>query len=120
MSFSTIGGRLLLIPALCLFGFIIIGWMALSTLERSMMDGREARVVAVVEVVTDLIDHYQERAAKGEITTEEAQEQAKNAVRNLRYSGTEYFWINDLGRPTPTMASHRSRPGRPGIEQSQL
>ncbi len=114
MSFSTIGGRLLLIPALCLLSFLVIGWLSLPSLERAMMEGREARVVAVVELAQGLIDHHQAQVKAGAYSKEEAQQRAKDAIRTLRYSGTEYFWINDLGKPVPRMVMHATLPNLEG------
>jgi methyl-accepting chemotaxis protein len=43
------------------------------------------------------------------------------AIKELRYDNTEYFWINDLGKPVPTMIMHpdRAGPGRHGARRSQ-
>jgi len=114
MTFSTIGGRLLLIPALSLLGLVLVGWVSLSSLERSLMDGREARVVAVVELAQGLVDFHQKQVAAGAYDREEAQQRAKDAIRELRYSGTEYIWINDLGQPHPRMVMHPTVPSLDG------
>ena len=54
------------------------------------------------------------RADSGELTKAEAQSQAEETLRSLRYSGSEYFWINDM---TPVMITH---PFKPELEGTDL
>lgn len=116
-NLKTIGGRLILVPAFSFLGLVLVSWMALSTLENQLMEGRESRVVAVTEIATGLIEHYQQQVDAGKITEDTAKELAADAIREMRYSGNEYFWINDLTRPVPKMIMH---PMSPALEETIL
>ena len=48
--FNTVGGRLLTLPVLTLGGFLLIAIMALSALQHRLMEGREQRVFAVIDI----------------------------------------------------------------------
>lgn len=106
VKFNTVGGRLLMIPLIALFGFVLLAAVALNALNHSLIEGREFRVMAVIDTGLSIVKHYQQLEQSGELTTEQAQSQAMEAIRSVRYSGTEYIWINDVGRPVPTMLMH--------------
>ncbi|SEA84802.1 methyl-accepting chemotaxis protein [Alkalimonas amylolytica] len=108
--FSTVAGRLLTIPLVALIGFLLLATVALNALNTSLMQGREARVMAIIEAGLHLVQHYQQLEASGELTTEQAQQQALQAIQAIRYDGTEYIWINDMGRPIPRMIMHPTAP----------
>lgn len=55
---STVGGRLLLIPLLTFFGFVLVIFVTLSSLQHSLMQGRESKVQAVVDSAQSLLTHY--------------------------------------------------------------
>ena len=112
--FSTVAGRLLTIPLLALIGFLLLASVALNALNRSLIEGREARVMAIIEAGLHLVQHYQQLEASGELSTEQAQQQALQAIKAIRYDGTEYIWINDMGRPIPRMIMHPTVPSLDG------
>ncbi len=65
--------------------------------ERSLiLEDRKAAVRQTVQIADTLIKHFHGRQQSGELTLEQAQAQAKTALSQLRYSGNEYFWINDM------------------------
>lgn len=106
----TVGGRLLSIPLLALLGFIVLGAVALNALNHSLVEGRENRVVAVIDSGLSIVKHYQALEQSGALSTEQAQQQAMAAIKAIRYDGTEYVWINDTGRPIPKMIMHPTVP----------
>ena len=72
--------------------------------ERSLiLQERQASVRQAVETAHGVIAHFHEQASKGALTEDEAKQRAMAAVRALRYSGNEYFWINDM---QPKMLMH--------------
>lgn len=112
--FSTVGGRLLTLPILTLGGFLLIALMALGALQQRLMEGREQRVVAVIDMASTLVSHYQQQESSGAMTQQQAQQAALAAIKALRYDKTEYIWINDLGRPFPKMIMHPTVPALDG------
>lgn len=68
----------------------------------------------VVEAAWGILNYYGQQAAKGALTTAQAQAAAKDAIRNARYAGGNYIWINDL---QPRMILH---PANPALEGQDL
>ncbi|MFK7159984.1 methyl-accepting chemotaxis protein [Marinospirillum sp. MEB164] len=110
LKIKTIGGRLLVIPLLALLGFAIMAGVALSTLNQILHEDRQARIVAIVDLAEGLLRHYQQQARSGQMSREEAQLAAQQAIQGLRYQEVEYIWINDLTRPIPRMIMHPTVP----------
>lgn len=111
---QTVGGRLLSIPALALTGFLVLAMVALNALQHSLIEGREDRVVAVIDSGLSIIKRYQALEQSGSLSLEQAQQQAMAAIKAIRYDGTEYIWINDTGRPIPMMIMHPTVPALDG------
>ena len=68
----------------------------------------------LVEAGISQIDYYNRQVKDGKLTLEEAQTRVKDALRNVRYDGKEYFWINDF---QPRMVMH---PIKPELEGQDL
>ncbi|MFI2755170.1 methyl-accepting chemotaxis protein [Cellulomonas sp. P22] len=115
LSSLAIRTRLLLLAGVVAIGFVTIAVGAGLQLRTSIMDEREDATRAVVQTALGVVESYGERAAAGEMTTSEAQAAAIETVGALRYSGTEYFWINDM---TPTMIMHATKPELDGTDLS--
>lgn len=68
----------------------------------------------LVEAAFSLLGHFQGLEKSGQLSPEEARRQALAAIKTMRYEGKEYFWVNDLGKPTPTMLMHPAVPALDG------
>ena len=97
------------LPLLALMGMLIKGQV-----DQIVQQRREA-TRQVVEVASGLVRwaHAQETAAK--LPRDQAQALAMRALAGLRYSGTEYFWINDM---QPRMVMHAAKPELDGKDLS--
>jgi diguanylate cyclase (GGDEF)-like protein/PAS domain S-box-containing protein len=78
--------------------------------ERSLRAEKELQLHDQVETAYSLLLHYEAESKAGRLTDTEAHEQAIQAIRPLRYSGKEYFWIHDLSHPVPRMVMHPTSP----------
>lgn len=107
---NTIGGRLLMLPTAALLGLVLLAVVALNALSTTLEKERESRVVAVVDLASSIIKHYQSLEKNGILNQQEAQQSAKDAIKALRYDKVEYFWINDLTAPIPRMIMHSTSP----------
>lgn len=87
----------------------------LPYIEGKMMDGKKESTRNVVEVAFATLNRYGEKAKRGEIPMEEAQRLAMADIKELRYKGKEYFWINDL---SPRMIMHPMKPELDGTDLS--
>ena len=75
---------------------------------------KELKLEQLVDTAHSTLEHYERQAREGRISEAEARRQAIEAIRPLRYSELEYFWIHDLGRPTPRMVMHPTVPDLDG------
>ena len=63
----------------------------------------ESRTKSGVEIGYSVIESFYNQYKDGKMGEEEAKQQAIETVRNLRYMGSEYFWVNDY---SPKMIMH--------------
>ncbi|MBL8639891.1 MAG: cache domain-containing protein [Alphaproteobacteria bacterium] len=89
------------------------------TLKSQMLEDRELKTQNLVQVAYGIMDYFYGLSVDngGQLTREQAQEQAKAAIKKLRYDEKEYFWINDLH---PTMIMHPYRPELDGKDLSEI
>jgi len=86
-------------------------------IESRIMEGKKDATRQAVEVAFGVLTHYQMLVENRELSTEDAKEQAKQAINGLRYSGREYFWINDTH---PRMVMHPTAPKLNGTDLSDF
>lgn len=91
-----VAGRLAAIVAVALIGLAVSVTQLLTEVSDTLFASREQQVRSVVESAHSVISGYQQKAAKGEMSVDEAKAAAATALSMLRYSGKEYVWINDL------------------------
>ncbi|NCT89596.1 methyl-accepting chemotaxis protein [Cellulomonas sp. APG4] len=115
LTSSSITVRLGAIVALLAVGLLTLVVLASAQVEQRIMAERQSATRTVVETALGVLTHYGDLAAAGELTEEEAQAAAVAAVKQLRYSGEEYFWINDTN---PTMVMHPFKPELDGTDLS--
>ncbi|MBZ4683654.1 MAG: chemotaxis protein [Fusobacteriales bacterium] len=63
--------------------------------EQRRIEVYKKKLDDLVSIATGVLNSYYEKYKNGELTLEEAKYQAKEAVRKLRYDGTNYFWIDN-------------------------
>ncbi len=64
-------------------------------IENSLLQSEKLMVVELTNTAYSLLENYQLRVNRGELTQEDALERAKERLRNFRYGdqGNGYFWI---------------------------
>ena len=92
----------------------VIIFYILPALADKMKEEKSEGVRQVVETVYSIIEEYDQLVQENQLTLDDAQKEAKLKIRGLRYSGNEYFWINDIN---PTMIMH---PFKPELEGKDL
>ncbi|MCS6807778.1 MAG: cache domain-containing protein, partial [Bacteroidota bacterium] len=68
----------------------------LPFIEQRLMAERRQAVQHVVQSAFSLLREYERRAQRGEIGIKDAQHQAKELLRSIRYKGQEYIWMNNM------------------------
>lgn len=85
----------LILLAAAAAGILAVGAVGINDLSRSMNEERRHQAREMVDVAFHLIRHYEARVASGRLTLQEAQEQAKEEIRRLRFGPSGYFWVMD-------------------------
>jgi methyl-accepting chemotaxis protein len=85
---------------------LVLTWVYFK-IETMVYRYKQADLRSVTEVAFSLLDDYEKRVKSGELSPEDAKKRAALRIKELRYSGQEYFWINDFG---PTMIMHPFKP----------
>ncbi|WP_448189328.1 methyl-accepting chemotaxis protein [Azospirillum sp. sgz301742] len=91
-SSLRIGGKLLLLPTVALVALAVFGFVAVAEIRSTMLHEDMTKVKALVEAAVTIVQDLESRAAKGDMPVEQAQAQAKSALRAIRYEGSEYFF----------------------------
>ena len=108
--------KILVIPFISLI-LIILGteFVVMPQIASWLMDQEKQKIKNVVEVAYQLMEQTAGDAEKGRISMDEAKTRVIERIKQLRYGGTEYFWINDM---TPRMVMHPTRPELDGADLS--
>lgn len=109
-SFS-ISQRFSLLIAIVVFGLIILSISSLTHQYSSLKDEQYIKTQNVVETAYSIIEHHYALEQDNTLTQQQAQSQALNAIKALRYDKTNYFWINNY---QPTMVMHPIKPALDG------
>lgn len=99
-----------ILPKILLISFLgvslvlgVTAYCVLPYVENQIVDGKKAATMQAVEVAHGVLGYFHQLERSGAYTREQAQEMAKEAVKQLRYRGKEYFWLND---ESPAMVMH--------------
>ncbi|HMV07211.1 MAG TPA: cache domain-containing protein, partial [Accumulibacter sp.] len=106
--------RLALMPLLAWLVMLLMLWEALWSLHGKLYEDRQIKTRHLVEVAIGVLGHFHGLQKTGALNDADARQQAIAAIRQLRYENTEYFWINDLGKPVPKMVMHPTVPALDG------
>ncbi|WP_323016897.1 methyl-accepting chemotaxis protein [Castellaniella sp.] len=113
----TTSFKFTLFTLLAIVGIAILT-SALLWMERSaLLHEREVGARQAVESAYGVITYFHDQAQKGQISEDQAKQQAMDTIRGMRYSGQEYFWINDM---QPRMLMHPFVPKLVGQDLSDM
>ena len=82
-----------LLILICFFGLTVWFYYSLSD---SIYQEKKSMTRQLVESTTGILAHYADLVNRKQLTLGEAQDQAKEVIRSLRFGDNNYFWINDL------------------------
>ncbi len=106
---ATALGTVLIVLALC--GTLI--WISyLNACEDRQTATRQA-----VQTAHSVLEWAHEQERSGALTREQAQRQAIDTIKRMRYSGDEYFWLQDTH---PRMVMHPIKPELDGKDLSEI
>ncbi|MEK8082197.1 methyl-accepting chemotaxis protein [Pseudomonas sp. XK-1] len=102
-----ISRRLWLILLVAIVMLVFQGALLLRQIHTDLYAAKGEKTQHVVQSVAGILKHYHSLESSGGISREEAQAQAMEVIKGLRYDGQDYFWINDQ---TPVMIMHPTNP----------
>ena len=109
--------RLWLILVVALASLLILTFLSLNHLRKEVHTAEITKATHLAETARSLMAAYHARELSGELTPEEARSQALAMLRQLRYDGNEYFWVNDMNY---VMLMHPFAPETEGKDLSTL
>ena len=113
----NISHRLMLLVLATVVPFVTINGITLFQSKNAMLEQKKLKTRHVVETAHSVIAHFETQVRDGAMTVAEAQQRAKNAIRNLRYEDKGYFWINDM---QVQMVMHPYKPKLDGTDVRAL
>ena len=90
-----------------IFGLALLTAFFLVSERSLILEERKASVQQAVEAAHGILVHYHQQASAGQMSQADAQKKALDVLKGMRYSGSEYFWVNDM---RPVMLMHPIRP----------
>jgi len=85
--------RLLLLGALALLGLLVLSAFSVRDLHSTLLEDRKDKVKSQVESAAGVVRHFHALSKSGVLSDSDAKKAAVEALRGVRYSGPEYFFI---------------------------
>ena len=111
-----IGTKIYLVSTITILIFVVSLVWLYTDYRHQIYTSVEKKLAASVDTAWGIIDHYSKLVGNGH-SLEEAQELAKNTIKDLRFEGDAYFWINDT---QPRMIMHATNPKLDGEDLSNM
>ena len=111
----SIAKKLWLLAAGTAIAVIAITTVFLLSERTLILEERQSSVRQAVEAAHGVVAHYHALSTKGKLSEDEAKQAAIEEIKTLRYSGQEYFWINDM---QAHMVVHPIKPELDGKDMS--
>jgi methyl-accepting chemotaxis protein len=102
-----------------IFNTMMIIWAffyLMPLIEQKLMEEKRDATKDVLDIAYTLVDAYEHKVLRGELSRQEAKKAALSLIGQLRYRDNDYFWINDL---EPRMLMHPNFPNLDGKNLSQ-
>src|ERR1700730_18132262 len=120
--------RILLLAVLAVSLLAIIGFVLINDSQSQLFAQKKNDIRHIVETAAGIVADYDRGATAGEMTREQAQEQAKKALSAMRYEGQEYLFVatsegvNIVNPAVPkligtNMINFRDPNGRPFVQE---
>lgn len=88
--------RLIFLVVAAFLGFALLTATVVLKTRNDMNAGHRERLRHLVDTATGIASHYQGLEAAGKLPRAEAQEQARAAMRKLRFGQNDYYFIYDF------------------------
>lgn len=92
---TTLRTKLIVMTAGTLIAIFSLLTLVIFHNRDELLEDRKEKVQSLVEAAYNQIEYYGNLAKTGALPEADAKKLAMDSLRNSRYSGKEYFWIND-------------------------
>lgn len=113
----TLKKKFRLLITLAMIGFVALSTYWLKTERSRLLATKEEQARSLVELGYSTVLAQYEKAQSGVISEQEAQKNAREALRSMRYGSNNYLWINDM---RPVMIMHPFKPELEGKDLSGI
>jgi len=107
-----INSKLMLIILVMFLGFGFVIYESLSSMRANMFAERLSMISNITEASISMIEEQYSLAEKGIISVEQAKEEARKQVRNMRYDGSNYIFAYDYEGTRLILAPDPSTEGK--------
>ena len=94
LSGLRVSTRIYVLIGLTLIGLLTLCLTSLFQLKGSMLEDRKAKLRNLVEMSAGVLAHHHKLVQEGKVSDADARNAARETIRNLRYDGKEYVFIN--------------------------
>jgi methyl-accepting chemotaxis protein len=108
-----IRGKLRLIIVIASAGLVAVTVYCLLNQRTLILAEKQAKTRDLIDAGYSVLTRSHELETEGKLTRAEAQTQALEVIRTLRYDQSNYFWINDM---RPVMIMHPTNPKLDGMD----
>jgi methyl-accepting chemotaxis protein len=113
----SIRARLYLLSGMITLFLLFPLMVMVQDYQSDLIKAKQTQTRHLVENTHSLLNHFYQLQTQGTLSEQQAQDQARQAVAQLRYGEEDYFWMNDL---TPTMIMHPFKPQLDGKNLSAV
>ena len=113
----SVRNQLIVAMIISVLGMLVLIAHAAFDVRSTMYFERQHKTKDLVDASHSLLAHYQALQTSGVLSENEAQRQAKEALRKLRYNQNEYFFVIDKNART---VMHPMRPELEDTDTSQV
>ncbi|RAS54418.1 methyl-accepting chemotaxis sensory transducer with Cache sensor [Vibrio diazotrophicus] len=113
----SIRARLYLLSGMITLFLLFPLMVMVQDYQSDLIKAKQTQTRHLVENTHSLLNHFYQLQTQRTLSEQQAQDQARQAVAQLRYGEEDYFWMNDL---TPTMIMHPFKPQLDGKNLSAV
>ncbi|HVW93180.1 MAG TPA: methyl-accepting chemotaxis protein [Devosia sp.] len=110
-----IGRRLYGLLFLFALGFVAIVGYQLLTLRSNLESFKRTEMQSVVQAAAGIAQSFYERSQKGEMTLADAEKQAADVIRQMKYQGDGYLFIDSFSYRN---VMHAGNPAKEGTDRT--
>ena len=98
MCIAMVAATVAVMGMVSIIGIKSTSKLALNNYDEAMYDGYRTEIKSQIQAGIAIVQHYYDLSKSGRLSENEAKEQAKEAIRAMRYrdDGSGYLWIDDF------------------------